>query len=115
MRRVKWDEVHPLDDSRGSHQMGRDSWEPTPLVVCRGFGHEESIGVFAASAPENENPEAVAAAMDRAELDCRRRGLIALQNLDLPVYVAEGRPGRLVGWGSHGRGKTSSVSVDHGG
>jgi hypothetical protein len=70
--------------------------------------------VFGPSAPGNENPEAVTAAMDRAELEHRRRRLIALRNLDFPVHVAHGRSGRLVGWGSHGRGETSSVSVDHG-
>ena len=41
-----WDELRPLDESRGTQSTPGGGWEPTAIVVCRACGHEESVGGF---------------------------------------------------------------------
>ncbi|MGH2989279.1 MAG: hypothetical protein ACRDMA_05335 [Solirubrobacterales bacterium] len=127
----EWDEVRPLDESRGMR--GADpadptagpvgaggpppsvEWEPTPVVVCRGCGHEESVGAWIrAEASEDEDPEEVARRVREYEEEHRRKERDVLARVDFPIYAVEGRPARLLGWDGGMAGVVNSVLLGHG-
>jgi hypothetical protein len=138
-----WEQVHPLDGSRGMSGGGGGFLEeplsifggppppvdlqPTPFVVCRICGHEESNGGFVVmavapvAAVEDEHPEELArrvreqeeaARSARKYMEAHRRQMReALSQLDFPIYAAEGEPARLLGSGSSSGSGVSSVIV----
>jgi ribosomal protein L37E len=110
----EWDEITPLDHSRGSSGAGEDSMAPTPTVVCRRCGHEEREGTFyaATSGPATSAPPAAEALRARRAL-VRDHVRMALSDVGFPVFAAAGRPCSY-GGSSTGDAVTDSVTIDHG-
>lgn len=86
-----WDVVQPLDESRGSRSTADGGWEPTPIVVCRACGHEESVGVF--TYVEDGDQVGDEPAWEPEEPP----------PAGFPVYAVRGRPARIGGWGDDSR------------
>ncbi len=107
-----WDEVVPLDRSRGSRGSG-GAMDPTPVVVCRVCGHEEVEGsIMRLAAPDNAPPPDPEALRAAAELR-RDHVRMALTDLPFPVFAAAGRHPEYDGSGSRGNEPTS-IRISHG-
>lgn len=99
---LAWDEVRPTDDSRGARGTPDGGFEPTPRVVCRTCGHEESVGAWARMAwipfqgPGPAQPAMVTRAI-RARLQARRRSkreLLSRPMTSTPT-LSTSRPSRI--------------------
>ncbi len=95
----------------GRGMKGTDSFEPSPLIVCRVCGHQEHIGgVMRFEGSENENEDEDEAtrtarlARVRAEQAVQRwySDKMTLMGVTFPIYAAEGWPAQINGSGSHG-------------
>jgi hypothetical protein len=107
---LAWDVVTPTDRSRG----WRDGGEPTPVIVCRVCGHEETIGsVIRVESREDEDPAIVQARIRDSEQTRRLSHQMLLSAVTFPIYAVEGLPGRVGGSGSSGD-EVISVTVEHG-
>jgi len=118
---VAWDEVRPTDDSRGSRSTPDGGTEPTPIVVCRTCGHEESIGsVMRFEPPDDEDPVEVAERIRAWEASHRAEQLDMLGRVSFPLYAVAGWPAKLGGHGGSSAGlggpvtHVKRVSVSHG-
>ena len=118
---VCWDEVRPDDESRGSRGTSDGGTEPTPIVVCRACGHEESIGsVIRFESREDEDPAEVAKRIRAWEASHRAEQLELLRRVEFPIYAATGWPARLTGHGGSTAGlcgpltRVENVTVSHG-
>ena len=118
---VAWDEVRPDDESRGSRSLPDGGTEPTPIVVCRACGHEESIGsVIRFESREEEDPADVAERIRAWEASHRAEQLELLGRVEFPIYAATGRPARLTGHGGSTAGlcgpltRVENVTISHG-
>ena len=119
-------EVHfPTEEWRGgSGTKGTDTFEPSPLIVCRVCGHQEQAGgIMRMRASHSEQgddaEEGVAAraarmARVRAEQALQRwySNKITLMAVTFPIYAAEGWPARINGSGSHGDDLTN-LTIAH--
>jgi hypothetical protein len=107
---VRYDEYFPTEDWRaGRGTKGTDTYEPSPLVVCRVCGHQEqSGGIFrygrAEDTDEDEAARAEWLARVRAEQAVQRwyANKITLMAVTFPIYAADGWPARINGSGSRG-------------
>jgi hypothetical protein len=110
---VSWDEVRPNDGSRGSRGALGGGMEPTPLVVCRSCGYEESVGswVIAERRPDAD-PEAAARARRAFEQAQQERHRALLTEVEFPIYAAEGFSAGIAGHGgpSSGTGNVHRVT-----
>jgi hypothetical protein len=134
---VAWDQVRALDESRGMQTRDAvmiepprsaigtappvepepEAWEPTPFLVCRVCGHEESGDVWygpRVEAEEKADPEELARSTREARAELRRGQREALERVEFPIYAIEGWPTRLLGWGGNPRLTVQSVVVDQG-
>jgi hypothetical protein len=97
---VGWDEVRPNDESRGSRGAPGGGMEPTPLVVCRSCGYEESAGSWITfeRRPDADSEGAARArrAFEQAQQE-RHRALLA--EVEFPIYAAEGFSASIAGHG----------------
>jgi hypothetical protein len=107
---VQYDEYFPTEDWRaGRGTKGTDTYEPSPLVVCRVCGHQEHSGAISRYGQAEDTDEDAAArearlARVRAEQAVQRwySNKITLMAVTFPIYAAEGWPARINGSGSHG-------------
>ncbi|MGH8302641.1 MAG: hypothetical protein ACRET5_14350, partial [Steroidobacteraceae bacterium] len=104
----------PTEDWRaGRGRKGTDGYQPSPLVVCRVCGHQETTGgIFQLRRDDNDEDEATRLARlarVRAEQMVQRwyADKLTLLGLSFAVYAAEGWPARISGSGSHGDDLTS--------
>lgn len=112
-----WDELHPLDGSRGTGGTDGPCEELTPFVFCRECGHEESIGTFyGAMAPEDVDPEEVARRVREHELERQTKAREALGTASFRIYAAAGWPAEATGWGWGMRWPEDlhSIRISHG-
>ena len=86
-----------------------DSFEPSPLIVCRVCGHQEHIGAImrlgrSEHADEDEATQTARLARVRAEPAVERwySDNMTLMGVTLPIYAAEGWPARINRSGSQG-------------
>ena len=105
-----WDEVVAGDASRGSQGFAE---RPTPFVICRACHHEHSVGAFYAGLVADEPDVQELARMSREAEERRLAAQTAFADLPFAVFVADGRSGRIGGWGSCDDVLTS-VEVEHG-
>jgi hypothetical protein len=84
---VEWDQVWPTDDSRGGTETPNGGFVPTPIVVCRVCGHEESVGVWYA-ASDDARPVAPEEAERIRVIEQKHARLTrdALGSVDFKVY-----------------------------
>lgn len=95
-----WEEVIPMDGSRGMRGGESGAMEPMPLAVCRSCGHEEPVGAWATmKLTTSPTPEARRRQADAMRARLRERRRRALSDVRFPIYVAAGRPAKLSGWG----------------
>jgi hypothetical protein len=130
--RREWDQVTATDDSRGmrSIRAGRGAvtaWgapnaavryrgmEPTPFVVCRACGHEESIGGLARFAGGEAAEEAGQHRRHHQALrDLHESQRESLRTLSFPVFADHGSRAVMCGSGGS-EGRLDRVTVRHGG
>ena len=91
----------------GRGMKGTDSFEPSPLIVCRVCGHQEHIGGimrFERSEDEDEATRAARLERVRAEQAVQHwySDKMTLTGVTFPIYAADGRPARINGSGSDG-------------
>ena len=110
---VAWDEVHP------TRRVARQSWneerakEPTPIVVCRACGHEESVGAWFAMKSQGEmDPEELERMRRTAEDTRRRRRRAVLAEVGFPIYAAEGLSTSITGHGGGSSGPGTPIRVE---
>ncbi len=121
-----WDEVRATDDSRGlsgpttNHSMepapfvDYEGYEPTPFVVCRSCGHEESIGsMMRFESSDDEDPAEVERRVQAMQEQLRREDRDTLGQVDFPIYAAEGWLASLSGSGRRDGG-VDQITVSHG-
>lgn len=110
-----WDEALPTDDSRGMRGTAGGGMEPTPIVVCRFCGYEESVGAWmtmVSASPRADADEDEVARRTRAAMrERRRRRSAMLTEIDFPIYAPQGWEVTLAGWG--GGERVERVSVAH--
>ena len=107
---IQYDEYFPSEEWRaGRGTKGTDTFEPSPLVVCRVCGHQEQAGgIFRFEQPddgdEDEAEREARMARIRAEQTVQRwySNKIVLMAVTFPIYAAEGWPARINGSGSRG-------------
>ncbi len=107
---VQYEVYFPTEDWRaGRGKKGTDTYEPSPLVVCRVCGHQELAGGIMRLGPVDEPGEDDAArvarmARVRAEQAIQRwyATKMTLRGVTFPIYAAEGWPAQINGQGSHG-------------
>lgn len=107
---IEYEEYFPTEDWRaGRGTKGTDSFEPSPLVVCRVCGHQEQAGgLMRSRRDEDEEEDATAQAARlarvRAEQAVQRwySAKVTLMGVTFPVYAAERWPARINGQGSSG-------------
>lgn len=114
-----WEQVTADDESRGSSGSGPGRWSPTPFVVCRTCGHEESGGSwFGVGDTVNElSPEELERLQREWEEQFGREKREMLRKVAFPIYTVEGVRLTLEGWGGSGmRAETSPerVTLSHG-
>lgn len=110
---LAWDVVTPADESRGSRS-GAGGMEPTPVIVCRVCGHEESMGSIQRLVQrDDEDPEDVAARIRDSQAAQRISDTMTLRAVRFPIYAAEGWSGTLGGSGG-GSGNVERITVSHG-
>jgi hypothetical protein len=77
-----------------------EGYEPTPFVVCRSCGHEESIGsMMRFESSDDEDPAEVERRVQAMQELLRREDRDTLEQVDFPIYAAEGWPASLSGSG----------------
>ena len=120
-----WDEVEPLDESRGMHAAGLPDaeppavlpdldWQPNPFVRCRTCGYEEPASTWFGPAVGTDAEPADAARLARDLVDQHDRAARqALSGIDFMVYVPEGLEVAVNGWG--GYPGVDRVTVTHSG
>jgi hypothetical protein len=103
----------------GRGRKGTDSFEPSPLIVCRVCGHQEHIGGiirFARSedAEEDEATRTARLAHLRVEQAVQRgySDKMTLMGVTFPIYAVEGWPARINASGSRGDDLTQ-LTVAH--
>jgi hypothetical protein len=112
---VEWDQVTPTDDSRGQRGTPDGRMEPTPIVVCRTCGHEESIGAITHfTRSEDEDSDELARRIEVARLRMREQQREQLASVDFPIYAADGWAATMAGSGGS-NGRTTRVRVAHSG
>jgi hypothetical protein len=100
-----WDEVRPTDESRGSRGGPDGRMEPTPIVVCRSCGYEESVGSWMTfERRPDADPEAAARARRAYEQAQRERHRALLAEVKFPIYAAEGLSASIAGHGGPSTG-----------
>jgi hypothetical protein len=106
---VEYDEYFPTEEWRaGRGKKGTDTFEPSPLIVCRGCGHEEQAGgIIRFRRPDPDEDKAAQKARiarARSEQAVQRwySDKMTLMAVTFPIYAAEGWPARIRGSGSHG-------------
>lgn len=107
---LAYEEYFPTEDWRGGRGVtGTDTYEPSPLIVCRVCGHQERAGgimrLGSADTPdEDETTRAERTARIHAEQMTQRwyAGKITLMAVTFPIYALEGWPARINGQGSRG-------------
>jgi hypothetical protein len=116
---VEYEEYFPTEGWRaGRGRKGTDSFEPSPLVVCRVCGHEEQAGGIMRlgrddGVEEDENVRATRLARVQAQAAERwHQNRLMLVGVTFPVYAAEGWPARITGHGSQGDDLTQ-ITVGH--
>ncbi len=116
---VQYEVYFPTEDWRaGRGRKGTDDYQPSPLVVCRVCGHQETAGgIFQYRREDSDEDEATRAARlarVRAEQMVQRwyADKMTLLGLSFAVYAAEGWPARISGSGSHGD-DVASLTIAH--
>lgn len=107
---IEYEEYLPTEEWRAGRGMkGTDSFEPSPLIVCRVCGHQEQGGAiirYGHAEPDDEDEAARATRMARIrveqELQRWYSNKITLMALAFPLYAAEGWHAWINGSGSHG-------------
>jgi hypothetical protein len=109
---VAWDEVRPTDDSRGSRGGPDGRMEPTPIVVCRSCGYEESVGSWITfERRPDADPEAAARARRAYEEAQHERHRALLAEVKFPIYAAEGLSASIAGHGGPSTGTGDAQRV----
>jgi len=114
---VQYEEYFPTEDWRGGRgTKGTDTFEPSPLVVCRVCGHqEEAGGIMRLGQPEDPDEDEAAREARMARIGAEQAvqrwysNKITLMAVTFPIYAAEGWPARINGSGSHGDDLTRLV------
>lgn len=102
---IAWNEVRPTDESRGARGTPDGGWEPTPFVVCRRCGHEETIGsMIRIEDQHDQDPAEVERRVQAARQETQRQNREQLMTVDFPIYAAEGWAATLAGLGGSSRG-----------
>ena len=107
---VQYEQYFTTEEWRaGRGRKGTDTFEPSPLIVCRVCGHQEHVGAIfrcghVDSTDENEETRAPRLARVRAEQAVQRwyADKMTLMGVTFPIYAAEGWPARINGSGSRG-------------
>lgn len=109
-----WEEVTPLDESRGVSGTGGELW-PTKFVACAACGHEISGGVWITATADDEMPDAERERLTAQWLAARRREqLDVLRTGGMPAVALHGWAGaRAVGGWSGSTGRVTSITVTH--
>jgi hypothetical protein len=124
-----WDEVTPLDESRGmsgprspvpllADDVGEppdieaDDWTPTPFLVCRTCGHEESAGTILQAVGGEGDPDEALRIAREFEHRQREQEREALASIEFPIFAPDGLEATLNGWGGL-PGATNRVTVTH--
>jgi len=100
---VAWEVVRPGDVAHGARGSADDGMEPTPMVLCRTCGHEESVGAWAPMTPitfqrDGSGDQGAAERAIRTRVRARRaRNRELLAEVGFPIYAAEGYPAMLAG------------------
>jgi hypothetical protein len=103
-----WDEVTPLDESRGMHGRAGGPMQPVKFVCCRVCGHEiRSGGWVTVSHDDVERDEFLA--------QQHRKHREVLERATIPVFVLDGWDDSrdIAGWGGRD-GQITSLTVAHG-
>ncbi len=124
-----WDEVTPLDESRGMSGPASDAplvdddlgdppdvssgdSTPTPFLVCRTCGHEESVGsILEVVGGEGDPDEALQMAREFHRLR-REQERDTLASIEFPIFAPDGLEAALGGWGGL-PGAIDHVTVTH--
>lgn len=117
---IEYDEYFPTEDWRAGRGMkGTDSFEPSPLVVCRVCGHQEqSGGIYhygrAGDPIEDEAAREERIARLRAEQAAQRwhANKTTVEAATFPIYAVQGWLTRITGSGSS-NGHLTQVTVAH--
>lgn len=119
--KIAYEQYFVTEEWRAGRGMkGTDSFQASPLIVCRVCGHQEHIaGImrFGRSEDEDEDEDEDEATLEarlarvRAEQAAQRwySDKMTLMGVTFPIYAAEGWPARINGSGSHGDELTSLV------
>lgn len=126
-----WDEVQPLEAVHGMHADGPDEpgplpprreealahadWEPTPFVVCRVCGHEETIGVVYIGDDEEHadvDEIEVQRRLREHEREHRAEQRQTLAQAGFPIYAPDGLEVSMNGWGGPPSG-VNRVTLTH--
>jgi hypothetical protein len=114
---VQYEQYFATEEWRAGRGMkGTDTFEPSPLIVCRVCGHQDHVGAisrYGRADPSDENEAARAAreARVRADQAVQRwyANKMTLMGVTFPIYAAEGWPARINGGSSQGDDQTSLV------
>jgi len=113
--KADWEQITPLDRSRGMHGPREDEMEPTTIVVCRACGHEIPSGGWMAIGDDSATDEELDAQIAAWREELRARDFAVLERLTIPVLIIAGwnGPRSLGGWGGSS-GRIDSVTAMHG-
>ena len=109
---VAWEEVQPMDESRGVRLTAGGETVPTPIVVCHSCGHEESMGLGSSIVRGSGRSTAMVQPKVGADEErlYRRRALLA--EIHFHVYAADGWPVALANSGRSAE-CVNSLTVAH--
>jgi hypothetical protein len=119
---IEYEQYFVTEEWRAGRGMkGTDSFQASPLIVCRVCGHQEHTGgIMRFGRPENadedETAQKIRLACVCAEQAARRwySDRMTLMGVTFPIYAAEGWPARISGSGSHGDDLTK-LAIAHAG
>jgi hypothetical protein len=88
---LAWDVVTPTDESRGSRSAA-GGMEPTPVIVCRVCGHEETMGaIFRIPTRDDGDPAEVEVRIRESKAAQLVSNTMTLRAVTFQIYAAEAR------------------------
>ena len=117
---IQYEQYFTTEDWRaGRGTKGTDTFEPSPLIVCRVCGHQEYVrGIVRFGRVDRTDEDEAARTARLARVRVKQAvqrwysDKMTLMAVTFPIYAAEGWPARIHGSGSHGDDLTH-VTIAH--